>query len=344
MSTQPRALLTGATGFLGRRVLRELVRNGCPVRCAVRPSSHTATLIEFFGDEWQTATEHIEIATGNLADTGFCREITDGVDCVFHVAAALGGSVSSLVTNSVVPTRSLLTAAADQQVRRSVLVSSLGVYGPQHLRRGSVLDETCPLDESPALRDAYTYSKILQEEVARSVSAERGLPLVVVRPGVIYGDERGVLSHRIGLPIGPLVLRMGGRQRIPFTYVENCAAAIVKAGQTDGIDGETINVVDDDLPTGREVLRRYRRSGRRLRTIGVPHWTIGWLARLNEWYTRKSEAQIPAVLTQHRVNAMWKPLRYSNERARRLLNWTPGVSLDDAFERTLNPASSTDPT
>jgi nucleoside-diphosphate-sugar epimerase len=340
MTTRRLALLTGATGFLGRRVLRELVQQNWTVRCAVRPSSNTDSLTEFFGSQWASAEGQIDFVTGNLADRSDCRVLTDGVDCVFHAAAALGGSASSLVTNTVIPTRSLLSAAAEQQVRRVVLVSSLGVYGPQKLRPGSVLDESCPLDEAPAQRDAYTYSKTLQEEVARSICAERGLPLVVVRPGVIYGDERGVLSHRVALPLGPVLLRMGGRQQIPLTYVDNCAAAIVKAGLADDVDGQNINVVDDNLPTGYEILRRYRRSGRTLRTIPVPRWAIGCLARFNEWYSQKYEDQIPAVLTRHRANAMWRPLRYSNERARRLLNWTPAISLDEAFERTLNTAFS----
>ncbi len=329
------ALLTGATGFLGRRVLRKLIRDGWSVRCSVRPTSDTDGLIRFFGDDWAAAEHRVEFNTGNLSDAGFCRELLAGTDCVFHAAAALGGSVSSLITNTVVPTRTLFAVAADQHIRRAVLVSSLGVYGPQTLRAGSMLDESCPLDDAPARRDAYTYSKTLQEEVARTISAERGLPLVVIRPGVIYGDERGVLSHRIALPIGPLLLKMGGRQQVPCTYVDNCAAAIVKAGEAPDIDGTTINVVDDNLPTGNEVLRLYRQSGRALRTVPIPRWTISCLARFNEWYARKSDGQIPAVLTVHRAAAMWRPLQYSNTRARQLLNWTPSVSLDEAFQRTL---------
>ena len=336
MSIRPRALLTGATGFLGRRVLRTLVRDGWQVRCAVRPTSDTESLRALTCNESPAAGAQVEVVSGDLSSADFCRELLAGVDCVLHLAAALGGSASSLITNTVVPTRSLLNAAADCRVRRVILVSSLGVYGPQKLRRGTVLDEHCPLDASPARRDAYTYSKILQEEVARSISSECGLPLVVMRPGVIFGDERGVLSDRVGLRLGPVLLRMGGRQRIPFTYVENCAEAIVRAANASGIDGEVINILDDHLPTGREVIRRYRRSGRTLHTIGVPRCVIGLLARFNEWYADYSQAQIPAVLTRHRTSAMWKPLRYSNERARRLLNWSPAVSMDEAFERTLN--------
>lgn len=303
------------------------------MRCAVRMSSDVNGLRKYIGED---DLSRIELEPADLTNATDCETLLADCEIVYHVAAGLSGCPSSLILNSVVPTRSLFHAAADQGCRRAVLVSSLGVYGPQHLRRGAVLDEDCPIDDAPHLRDAYTYSKILQEEVARDVAAERELPLTVLRPGVIYGDERGVLTHRIGLHFGDWLLRMGGRQRIPLTYVDNCAAAVVQAGLVEGVDGQTINIVDDELPTGREIIRRYRRSGRKLRVIGVPQFAIGWLARMNETYSNWTESQIPEVLTRHRVQAMWKSLRYSNERARRLLNWTPAVDLNMAFDRTLS--------
>ena len=140
----------------------------------------------------------------------------------------------------------------------------------------------------------------------------------------------------LGLHFGNWLLRMGGRQTIPLTYVENCAAAVGQAGLVDAADGQTINIVDDNLPNGREIIRRYRRSGRKLRVIGIPQFALGWLARTNEWYSRRTEDHIPKVLTLHRVWAMWKPLRYSNERAKTLLGWKPEIDLNTAFQRTLS--------
>lgn len=327
-----RVLLTGATGFLGRRVLRALLAQDLTVRCAVRPSSDVDGLKHFIGSaDWS----RVELVSANLCEVDECRELLDSCDVLYHVAAGLTGCTSSLVLSSVVPTRTLFNAAGDTGCKRVVLIGSLGVYGPQSLRRNAVLDEDCPVDAAPQHRDAYTYSKVLQEDVARQVADDRGLSLTILRPGVIYGDERGVLTHRIGLQFGKWLLRMGGRQQIPLTYVDNCAAAVVQAGLVDSAAGQIINIVDDELPTGREIVRRYRRSGRKLRVIGIPQFAIGWLARFNEWYGDQTEEHIPKVLTRHRVDAMWKPLRYSNERAKTLLNWKPAVDLDTAFERTL---------
>ena len=330
--TAMQVLLTGATGFLGRRVLRELVDEGCAVRCAVRPGSDVRSLRDFVGSRRWNCTETVNVQLSNAEQ---CRELVRDCDVVFHAAASLSGSASNLVMNSVVPTRSLMNAAAEEGVDRFVLVSSLGIYGSQQLRSHARLDEQCPVDSAGHLRDPYTYSKILQEEVAWEISREKDLPLVVVRPGVIFGDERGALSHRVGLQLGGLILRMGGRQRVPFTYVDNCAAAVKLAGFNAGIDGQIFNIVDDDLPTGRQVIRRYRKAGRKLRVIGIPQFATNWVARFNEWYSARTDQQIPAVLTRYRVQAMWKPLQYSNDRAKQQLGWYPSISFDEAFERTI---------
>ena len=64
-------------------------------------------------------------------------------------------------------------------------------------------------------------------------------------------------------------------------------------------------------------------------------FATNWLARFNEWYSERTEQQIPAVLTQYRVQAMWKPLQYSNSRAKERLGWHPTTSFDEAFDRTM---------
>ena len=162
-NTAMQVLLTGATGFLGRRVLRELLDEGCAVRCAVRSGSDVQSLRDFVGSRrWNRS----ETVNAQLANTDQCGDLVRDCDVVYHAAAALSGSASNLVMNSVVPTRNLMNAAAEEGVGRFVLVSSLGIYGSQNLRRNAVLDEECPVDSAGHLRDPYTYSKILQEEVA----------------------------------------------------------------------------------------------------------------------------------------------------------------------------------
>lgn len=324
--------LTGGTGFLGRRLVKALREDGLPVRCLVRGSSDIAPLRTFVGPElW----EGVDVVQGDLNDVPGIRRLMDGCDTVYHVAAALAGSTAVMFLNTVIPTRRLIDAAVEENVRRFVTVSSLGVYGVAGLRTGSTLDETTAVDAAPHLRDPYTYSKVVQEQVAWQAHRERGLPLVVIRPGVIFGEGRSILSNRVGLKLGPLLLRMGGSQTMPYTYVENCAAALRNAGIVPGIEGEVFNVLDDGLPSGSQLLRMYRKAGQRGRSVWLPRPLIGPASSVYEWYSRWSGGQLPAVITRYKSDSMWKRVRYTNQKAKERLQWTPPVSFDEAFRRTV---------
>jgi nucleoside-diphosphate-sugar epimerase len=157
------AVVTGATGFLGRRLVKALCDDGCAVRCLVRPSSDLSQLRSDLGALWRL----VDVRNVDLANAEACRAHLESGDVLFHLAAGLTGSPSTLFLNTVIPTRALLSAAAAADVRRVVLVSSLGVYGTVGLPKGSTLTEDTPLESQPQLRDPYTFSKVVQEHVAQ---------------------------------------------------------------------------------------------------------------------------------------------------------------------------------
>lgn len=325
--------VTGATGFLGRRLVQSLLQEPeLQVRCLIRESSDTNILLEGLD-----AVDHarVHFFRGSLADQKFVSNHFCESDVVYHLAAALGGSTSTMFLNTVIPTRKLLESAAAANVGRFVLISSMGIYGTETVKRWGTLDETTPIDPHPEQRDAYTFSKVRQEVIASDLSEQLGLPLVIVRPGVIYGPGRSAVTSRVGLPLGPVVIRMGGGQQLPYTYVENCADGIKLAGLTPGIDGETFNLVDDDLPSGKQILKLMKQHGKKSKVIWVPRGAIGTLAGLYEWYSNWTEGQLPPVLTRYKCAAMWKPLRYSNAKAKHKLNWQPKISTEEGLRKTI---------
>ncbi len=325
------AFVTGGAGFLGRRLIRALVERNWNVRCLVRASSDLKGLNSILSEEHRS---RIQLIHGDVANRAILDRELPEVDVVYHLAAGLSGSTSAMFLNTVIPNRSLLEAAALAQVKRFVLVSSLGVYGTQAVPRWGKLDETAPIDPHPEQRDAYTFSKIRQEQIAWEAREQWGLPLVVIRPGVIYGPGRSLLTSRIGLSLGSLLIRMGGGRPLPYVYVENCAEAIAQAGILPGLDGEVFNVVDDELPTTREVLKVLKTHGRRVRSLWIPGPVVAPLSALYGWYSNWSEGQLPPVLSRYKSQAIWKPLRYSNDKAKRLLNWSPRVSTPEALKLT----------
>ena len=86
------------------------------------------------------------------------------------------------------------------------------------------------------------------------------------------------------------------------------------------------------------LLKQYRREVERLRVVPVPYWAISPLSRANEWYHEWSRGQLPAVLTRYKSMAAWKRLDYSNAKAKRLLGWTPAVTVAEGLRLT-NAAS-----
>jgi len=162
-----------------------------------------------------------------------------------------------------------------------------------------------------------------------------GLPLVVIRPGVIYGPGRDVLVTRVGLRLGDVLLRMGGDWPLPMTFVDNCADALLLAGATPLIEKQAFNIVDDDPPTGKQIVGQYRKNVRHVRVIPVPQAAILPLSEMCEQYHAWSRGQLPAVLTSYKSNAMWKPLHYSNRKAEQLLGWQPQVPFAEGLPLTL---------
>ncbi|MFO0812963.1 MAG: SDR family NAD(P)-dependent oxidoreductase [Gemmatales bacterium] len=309
-------LVTGATGFLGKRLVRSLLQDGHRVRCLVRATSNVAGLQQFVGD-----TTHLEIMHGDLTEMVTVQQALEGIDVLYHAAAAMTGSFETIQRHTVEPTRTVLQAAVACKTPRVVHISSLGVYDTSSLPRGSTLDERCPLEQYPQRRDNYTRGKLLQEELVWQAHQEHNLPVVVTRPGVIIGPGRGALSNRLGLKLGSLQLCLGNRT-LPYTYVDNAADAIRLAGLEKDIAGQAFNIVDADLPTCHDLLAAYQQHGRKVKALRLGEWAIKPLT----WTGR---------ISRHTAESMWKPLAYSHTKAQAALHWQPLVPMKEALRRSI---------
>src|ERR1700723_4692517 len=305
-----RILVTGAAGFIGSRVIRSLLERGFRnVTCFVRPSSDLTDLEAVL--QQYAPNGQIEIVKGNLLSRQDCEEACKDEKIIMHLAAGTGEkSFPDAFLNSVVATRNLLEASLRfGSLRRFVLVSSFAVYSNREKPHGRILDESCPVDEHPELRgEAYCFAKVRQEQLVSEYGKKTGIPYVFVRPGSVYG-AKGDITGRVGITAFGPFLHLGGSNTIPFTYVENCAEAIVLAGLVKGVDGEVFNVVDDDLPSSRQFLRLYKKSARNFKSIYVPHAVSYALCYLWEKYSKWSYGQLPPVFNRGRWHTEWKKTR-----------------------------------
>jgi nucleoside-diphosphate-sugar epimerase len=326
-------LVTGAAGFIGSRLVANLLERGFRnVRCFARPSGDVARL-EAIADRHGA---RLDVVRGNLLSREDCATATRDVAVVFHLAAAKGEkSFPDAFMNSVVTTRNLLEACLrDSRLRRFVLVSSFAVYANTEPSGRTPLDESSPLDDRPALRgEAYAFAKVKQEELLTDFGTRFGIPYVIVRPGAVYGPGQKDITGRVGINTFGVFMHLGGSNTIPFTYVDNCADAIALAGLRPGVDGEVFNVVDDDLPTSRQFLRLYKKHVGRFPSIYVPHAVSHLMCWLWEAYSTWSQGQLPPAFNRRRWHAYWKRTRYSNARLKARLGWAPTVSTADGFRR-----------
>lgn len=324
-----RVLVTGAGGFLGRRIVDSLLRQGVSmVRVHVRQAP-PAGMIEELRELYPQAS--IEVAKYNLLSRGALEPLTRDIDCVVHAAAGMKGATADMFANTVLASRNLLEAACAQRVRRIVLVSSFAVYKASTLGKRQVLDETTPIEAVGVERGAYGYAKTRQEHLFHEFQREHGFEGIILRPGVIYGPGGGALSSRIGIRALGLFFSLGNNAILPLTYVDNCADAIAHAA-LHAAPGSAFSVVDDDLPTCGAYLKRYCVDVEGLRRVPVPFWALRLGARLLVWYNKRSRGQLPALFTPYVVDSMYRPLRYSNA-ALKAIGWTQRTSTDTGIRQ-----------
>jgi nucleoside-diphosphate-sugar epimerase len=315
-----RVLVTGASGFLGRHVVDAALDAGHDVVALVRPTAEVRDL----------DPSRVAVVRGDLRQRGpWVDEVRD-VEAVVHLAAAPSGDLAEQWAGTVVATENLLAELDLARLERMVHVSTFSVYDFAGIPAGSTIDEESPLEPSPEERDAYTITKVAQEQLVRAAADDAGCPLVVIRPGAVYGPGKD-WDHGAALTIGRLAIVIAPRSTMRLTHVRNCADAIVRSLESADAAGATIDVVDDDLPTHWQYFRTCRDAGTVDTTpIPAPWSVVDGIGRLLATISRVflgGRAKLPELLAWRRQQARWKPFRYSNARAKDLLGWSPTISV-----------------
>ena len=314
-------LVTGATGFTGGHLAERLLRDGQRVRLLVRDPAR-AQRFEGLG---------AELAVGDFRDADAVRRAMHGVTLVYHIGALFRQeNVSSSEMNAVNAegTRILLEAAEAAAVGRFVHCSTIGVHGDV---KNPPADEETPY----APGDHYQVSKTEGEKIALDFMRRGRLPVVVFRPGGIYGPGdlrflklvRAVARRRF-------VMFGSGKVLYQMVYIDDLVEGILACGTHPAAAGRVYILTGEPAVTLNELVATVATvTGAplpRVRLPVTPLYLAGWLCEL-----ACKPFGIDPPLHRRRVDFFRKTRSFDISRARRELDWAPRVGLESGLERTV---------
>lgn len=241
----PTVLVVGGTGFIGRKLVRELAAQGYGVRVMTR-NAQSATR-EF-------ADVGVELFEGSHGDKARVAEALAGIDTVFHLAKAEGKRWADYERGDIAPTRVLGEEAARAGVRRFIYTGTIDSYDSASASR--TIDSTTSVDKAIATRNLYARSKAAGERVLSEIAAGSAMELVVMRPGIVLGV--GSPPAHIGVANfateGRLHYWGDGTNQLPLVLVGDVVDALVKGMTAPGIGGRQFVLTSPPLLSARDYV------------------------------------------------------------------------------------------
>lgn len=311
------ALVTGASGFVGSAVVRQLLARGETVRVLMRPAS----------DRSNVQSLAVEIALGDLREPGSLATACTGCSALYHVAADYRlwtRDPRELYASNVDGTRHLMRAALEAGIPRIVYTSSVATLGLH--ADGSPSNEDSPVTLDNMIGH-YKRSKFLAERVVDELVAREGLPAVIVNPSTPIGP------HDVKpTPTGRMI-RDAAAGRIPayvdtglnIVHVEDVARGHLLAFDV-GQVGRRYILGGEDMAL-RDILAAIARLvGRRPPTIRLPRpalFPVAMVAEAWAWLTHGAEPQV----TRDGLRMSRKKMFFDSGRARRELGYEARPAL-----------------
>ena len=304
-------LVTGATGFVGSAVARQLLARGDAVRVLSRAES----------DQTNIRDLDVEVVEGDLLKPETLRDAVEGCDGVFHVAADYRLWVRNpkpMFRANVDGARAIVDAAVSAGVERIVYTSSVAVLGNVP---GKAADEETPVTYADMI-GPYKQSKFRAEEAVRQLIEEKGAPVVIVNPSTPIGP-RDVKPT----PTGRMIVEAASGKMPAYVdtglnvvHVDDVAAGHLLAFDNGSV-GERYILGGEDMPLVDILSIVARQTRRRPPSIKIPHAAIMPIAYLAEAWTRMMGEDEPFV-TVEGVRMARKKMFFNSAKAERELGYT----------------------
>jgi nucleoside-diphosphate-sugar epimerase len=329
-TTRPTVLVLGATGFIGQALARRFLAVGVGLRALVRSRSAKAAVLADAG---------VEVMVGDFTDPTQLDAALAGVQHVYHLARGTGNSWDDYLHNDVAPTHRLAVRCAEIGAFL-YYTSSIAIY---HGGRDSeVIDENTPTSPDAVRVNPYARAKAENERLIAELQRTQGLKAVIFRPGIVIGVGGSIHPAGVGAWPSGAVCRPwgGGGQRLPFVLVDDCADAMLRASQIDGLAGESFNLVGDAPMTGSEYLDALERAaGITIRRAPLPPWWL-YARSISKWGALKMLGKASGVApTRRYVEGLVRRASFSAGHAKRRLGWSPNSDVSVLIDQGIRAAA-----
>lgn len=317
-----KVLVTGASGFVGKELVRHLVDKGYYVRAFVRKLSDTKYL-EDMG---------VEIIYGDIRDHDSLFNATDEIDIIVHLAAGTKGTKEYIYDVCVNGTKNLVNVATERGVNRIIYMSSMSVYDYGAVKNGATIGEDSLLERNPELRGAYSLGKREAEKIILSHLGDKNPCWTVLRPSMIFGNGSNLFSP-LGIKLGKFLVVFGnGSKRLRLIHIEDVCFAIIKVMENDNTKGKVYNVSHYDTISVREYIENYVKTKYKdIRVLYLPYWIPYSGISLFELFSRIKGKE--PKLNRIRLAYLYRDLLVNSSAIRNDTGWQPVEGLREQLRK-----------
>jgi nucleoside-diphosphate-sugar epimerase len=236
---------------------------------------------------------------------------------------------------TIAGTRNVVEACLRHDVPKMIYISSLSVIDWAGHPANQPVTESAPLEPTPQQRGFYTQAKLEAERIVRAAAQERGLPVVILRPGQIWSETSPLITAAVGIRLGQWLVVIGDdSNQLPFVHMDDIVEAIVLSTQSHFSRGEVFQVVDNELISREELVRLYSRAREpQLHITRIPLGLACFLAGGIEWLTTMLGRTAP--ISPYRLRSAVAPLAFDCSKARDQLHWEPRAYTRDSLRKLL---------
>jgi predicted dehydrogenase/nucleoside-diphosphate-sugar epimerase len=325
IQAKPTILVVGGTGFIGRRLVAMLVDRGHGVRVLTR--NRRAAAIELDGLP-------LELFGGSHSDPECVKRALDGIKTVYHLAKCEGKRWQDYLDGDVAPTRVLAEAALAAGVERFVYTGTIASYASGNPRE--VIDNRTPVDPAISRRNHYARSKAACEALLQAMRRDRGLPLVILRPGIVIGPGSPPAHLGVGRFASETRVDYWGKgaTALPLVLVDDVADALARALDAPGIEGQTLLLTSPPLMSARDYVDAMSmQMGTRINARSRSAWR-NWMAdvakELAKNAVRHPNRRWPSL---HDWRCQSHSARYDSRMTEQALGWRPVADRETMVAR-----------